>query len=162
MERKMKLYELSESYQNLLELLDNEDFQDNEDIINALEEIKEEFSQKADSVVRLIRTAEVEADAIEPELKRLNRRRQVRLNLAKRLRKFLLDNMTEQKIKTDLFTLSVARTQAVDLQIQPENLPLAYQKITVEPNKTELKKALKAGQIIDGVSLVDSPYLAIR
>lgn len=158
----MKLYELSESYQNLLELLDNEAFQDNEDIINALEKIKEEFGKKADSVVRLIKTAEAEATAIEPELKRLTARRQARLNLAKRLKAFLLDNMTEQKIKTDLFTLSVARTQAVDLQIQPENLPLEYQKITVEPNKTELKKALKAGQIIEGVSLVDSPYLAIR
>lgn len=158
----MKLYDLNESYQNLLELLDNEEFQDNEDIINALETIKEEFSEKADSVVRLIKTAEAEATAIDPELKRLTARKRARENLAKRLKQYLLDNMTEQKIKTNLFTISVAKTQAVDVQISVDNLPLAYQKISIEPNKTELKKAIKAGEVIEGVSLIDSPYLAIR
>ncbi|MGX2956392.1 siphovirus Gp157 family protein [Ursidibacter arcticus] len=158
----MKLYDLNESYQNLLELLDNEEFQDNEDIINALETIKEEFSEKADNVVRLIKNAEAEATAIAPELKRLTARKQARENLAKRLKQYLLENMTEQKIKTNLFTISVAKTQAVDVQVPVNNLPLAYQKISIEPNKTELKKAIKAGEVIEGVSLIDSPYLAIR
>ncbi|MDO9957330.1 siphovirus Gp157 family protein [Glaesserella parasuis] len=82
----MKLYELSEGYQNLLDLLDQEEYQDNEDIINAIEKIQEEFGKKADSVVRLIKTAEAEANAIDPELKRLTARKRARENLAKRLK----------------------------------------------------------------------------
>lgn len=158
----MKLYELSEGYQNLLDLLDQEEYQDNEDIINAIEKIQEEFGKKADSVVRLIKTAEAEANAIDPELKRLTARKRARESLAKRLKAYLLDNMTDLKIKTELFTISVAKTQSVDVSIPVEHLPLEYQKISIEPMKTELKKAIKSGAIIEGVALVDSPYLAIR
>lgn len=158
----MSLYDLSQAYQNILELFEQDEFKDNGEIKNALAKIEEEFSQKAANVVRLIKNRQAEADAISAEIKRLESRKKSRENAVKSLKNYLMENMVEPKLKTDLFSLYVGSSQSVELEISAENLPLDFQKVKIEADKTKLKEALKTGEIIDGVSLVDKPFLTIR
>ena len=58
------------------------------------------------------------------------------------------------------------RRQSAELLdgVDPVSLPLEYQrvKVTVEPDKTKLKEALKAGKTIEGVELVERQNIQIK
>lgn len=62
------------------------------------------------------------------------------------------------------YTLSIRNNpEAVSLDIDPSDLPTEYMKITVEPMRAALKEALKAGDVIEGVTLVNGgTALSIR
>jgi hypothetical protein len=52
-----------------------------------------------------------------------------------------------------------------DVFVAPEDatlLPLAFQRVKVEANKTKLKDALKAGELVDGCGLLTTRSVVIR
>lgn len=67
----MKLYEIATQYQNIAELLADPEFADNQDITTALDNIEDDFNNKAVNVVKAINIAEHDIDAIDSEIKRL-------------------------------------------------------------------------------------------
>ena len=70
----MKLYELTESYLNLQELLENPEVPQ-ELITSALEQVGEELEIKAENIAKLIKTLEVDITGFKEEEKRLSDRR---------------------------------------------------------------------------------------
>lgn len=72
----------------------------------------------------------------------------------------------EDKIKDDRVKLSMRKSEVVDLAegVKAEDLPLEFQRTTlkVEAEKALLKSALKAGQVIDGVSITTRYNLQIK
>lgn len=64
------LYEITERYNNLLELLDNEEI--TQDILNsALNEVQDEFNEKALNIVKFIKNLESDFKGLDAEEKRL-------------------------------------------------------------------------------------------
>lgn len=166
----MKLYEIKQQYRNLLDIQALDEYTNNQDVIDALEKIEEDFEEKAVSVVYAIKNYESEANAIDTEIKRLTALKTARTKRAESLKGYLKTQMQavagEEKyaIKTPLFNISLSapKLSAVEIQVPVEQLPMDYLRIKTEPNKERLKEDLLNGIEIQGVSLAESRTLTIR
>lgn len=84
---------------------------------------------------------------------------------AEGIRGFIFSKMVPgEKVKDDRVTLSTRKSTAVEIlqRVKPTDLPLEYQRVTVAADKSALKKALEAGEEIDGVSLLTRHNLQIK
>ena len=107
----MRLYELSEQYEILEQMLyDGET--DEQTIRDTMEAIFGEFEDKAESYAIIITGMKADIEALKSEESRLNARRTSLENRQKALKTTLMENMKaigKTKIKTPLFTISVAK-----------------------------------------------------
>lgn len=166
------LYEISLAWQNLNAALESEEHEFGspeyyENIKAVLSQIEGDFHEKAENVVKMARQFELEADLVDAEIKRLQARKKTLTNKSDTLRAGLKGSMEVNgvdKIKSTLFdiTLSKPTVGAVVLEIAPEELPEEFQKVKIEADKTALKEALKAGQVIEGAYLEEVRTLRIR
>ncbi len=105
----MKLYELSEQYEELQAMLcDGEE--EEQTIRDTMEAIEGEIEDKADGFAKIICAMTAEAEAVKYEEDRLHRRRMTLENRAKWLKDTLQANLEfigKTKFKTELFSFSV-------------------------------------------------------
>lgn len=158
----MKLYELTNAYQEVLELIE----EGNEEYLDTLESIKEDIEQKAENTAKVLKTIEAQIEVIRQEEKRLANRRKELENSVTRIKQYLENNLREvgmKKIKGNIFTISIQKNPP-SVEVINENLiPEKYMVIKPpEPNKKEILNALKNGEQIDGVELKQTESLRIR
>jgi hypothetical protein len=162
----LALYELSQGYQNLLGMVDEES--PDIDIINALTVIEGAIEVKAGNIAHIIKTLESEAINIKEEEKRLSLRRKARENTVTNMKQYLQDAMTQMgldKIKTPTRTISIQvnppAVQIIDEDVIPGKfltlIPEHY-----EVNKKLISEALKAGEEVKGAELSRGKSLRIR
>lgn len=73
-----KLYEISERYKNLDELLDDPDLENVKGAIEqSLNKIDEEFDVKAENIAKLTKAKEVDSKGLDEEIKRLYARKKL-------------------------------------------------------------------------------------
>lgn len=162
-----KLYEISDRYKNLDELLDNPELEDaKETIRKALDDVDEEFDTKAENVAKVIKSKEVDYEGIDEEIKRLQARKKSLKGQVDNLKGYLfgyMKGLNKRKIKGKLFTLSVQKNSpSVDIE-DVESLPQEYQ-IPQAPkiDKKLLLNSLKNGAKIPGAKIRQSESLRIR
>jgi DNA repair ATPase RecN len=113
----VRLYELTGAYLQVFEQLDDEEA--NLDTLeDTLQCIEGEIEVKAESIGKLIKMLEFDADRIDDEMKRLQKmkddlkkKRDARENRISRVKAYLRDQMDiigKQKIKTPLMTNSIS------------------------------------------------------
>lgn len=166
----MKLYEIATQYQNIAELLADPEFADNQDITTALDNIEDDFNNKAVNVVKAINIVEYDINAIDSEIKRLTAMKKARQNRIDEIRNYLKFNMQKTgiyKIECPLFKISYSeRTQsAVEIDeklFMDNNINEDFVNVKITPNKTAIKDALKRGENVIGAKLVDSQVLTIK
>lgn len=83
-----KLYEITERYQNLELLLDNADENVKQVLLDGLNEIKEEFNEKALNLVKYIKNIESDIDGFKAEEKRLSERRKTLENRKESIKEY--------------------------------------------------------------------------
>lgn len=161
----VKLYEISERYRNIQELLDNPELPD-EDIRMALDSIGEEFNTKAENVAKVISSMLADAEGIKKEIERLQERKKVVENRVKGLKNYIYEQMQatgKKKIKGTLFTLAIQKNapsvNVVDENVIPEQykVPQPY-KLDKKAILADLKQDVK----IDGVEIKQGTSLRIR
>ena len=161
----MKLYEISERYRNLAALLEDDTI-DEGAVVAALAEVEGEFGDKAINVARFIQNLKAEQEAVKAEKDRLAKRETALKNKHERLKTYLEAQMLLSNIaKIDDPILPLALRQAPpSVEVEPgAKVPEQYI-IPQDPkvNKRELLEALKAGEKIPGVRLIDDrKYLKI-
>ncbi len=165
----MKLYELAEQYNALLEMDDLPE----DALADTLEAIGGEFEEKADGIACVIKEAKAVSGAIKAEMDKLDARRKAKEALAKRLSEYLLTQMQAvgmQKLETGRSCVSVAK-KAPALKIDDENAFIAWAAIghdeyikhrSPEVDKTAVRDALKAGTEIPGARLEGGYRLAVK
>ena len=162
----MKLYELTQNYLNLQDLLENQEIQ-KDIIIQALNEVGEDLEEKAENIAKLIKTLEVEVGGLKEEENRLFSRRKMLEGRVKDLKGYLEDSMKatgKVKIKGRLFTLGMQKN-APTLDIESEkHIPKSFYIAQVPIlDKKKLLSALKADEVeIEGVSIKQTESLRIR
>ena len=163
----MKLYEINAELENLLEQVDPEtgELTCDMDALSALIIAREE---KLEGLALYTKNLAAEATAIREEEKRLAERRRVLENKAERTKGWLQESLAGETIKTARVTVSYRSSKAVELDgtfyawmISPEADPFVRRK-DPEPDKTEISKALKAGAVIPGASLVEHVNMVIK
>jgi len=170
----LRLYEIADNYlQALEELAEMEDLPQ-EVIADTLEGLQGGFEAKAVSVGAYIKTLEAEASAIKEVRESMERRQNALERHAERLREYLKAQME----RTGLRHIKVPpeRTKApciiLRLQANPPSvtiedeaaIPEHYkqQVIAVKVLKSEIAKALKAGEEVPGARLEQSTRLVIQ
>jgi len=167
------LFEISEDLMALHRLLEDatdESGEINPEAAAALEEwfatVEQDRDNKLDRYAHLCRNLKLqaacrkaEADQIEAEVRRLKLAAQARENQEKRLRERLMmffDLHSVNRIETQRHKFNVQNNggvQAVEVSVPAEELPAAFQKVTISPATETLRAALLNGETIKGCTL---------
>lgn len=156
------IYELTGIFKRIAEMENVDD----ETKVDTLESIDwaEQFEEKVENTVKVIKNKEAEKKQLEEEIERLTARYKSIDNVITRLQTGLqgaFEITGHDKVKTLLFTVSLAKNQP-SVVVDEELLPKKYfvQKLT--PDKTTIKELLKAGKKVKGAVLQESRSLRIR
>lgn len=161
----MKLYELTQNYQNLIDLVDRDDIP-NYMLVQALHQIEGDISEKIENTVKVIKTLEAEAEAFKKEEKRLNDRRKARETQIKNLKQYIemtLTSIKKDKLKCSLFTVAMQKNKA---SVDITNINLLPNKYLIQQSpiadKSLIMQDLKEDIAIQGIEIKQSKSLRIR
>lgn len=160
----MTIYDIDNEFatkmNELLEIFDEEtgevtDIDRFEELKKALDSLAEERKQKISNVACWYKSLVAEAEAIKTEKQNLAKRQQAVENKAESLKKYLEYALQGEKFEDARCKISYRTSESVTFAdgFDYSKLPTEFQKVTIEPNKIELKKAIKDGQWFAGVFL---------
>ena len=157
------LYELTNQYQQLLEL---ESEIDEQTFIDTLQSIDEAIEDKAENLAKVIKEIESTVSVITNEISRLQSKKQALNNRVANLKTYLqgeMEKVNKTKVKGALFTVNIQNNPPSLRVNRTDNIPKDFF-IEQEPtlDKAKLKKAIKGGDAIDGVELVQTRGVRIR
>lgn len=133
---------------------------------------EDEFDIKAENVAQYIKNLNVESTALSDEIKKLQARKKSKDNKIKSMKEYLKNCMLQtgrDKIETSKVKLSI-RNNAESVLIDDEKKFIEeysdthkeYFKFKAEISKTDIKKILQSGKIIDGAKLVRDKSLLVK
>lgn len=131
-----------------------------------LKQLQEDRKTKLENIALYIKNTEAEAEAIEAEEDKLAARRKKLENKAKRLREYIINSMKEnndEPLKTARCEVRIKDNEKTDIT-DLESIPEEFIKVKVEknPDKTAIKKAIKAGQTVPGAQIIINTTLTIK
>ncbi|MGJ0848295.1 siphovirus Gp157 family protein [Tissierella praeacuta] len=161
-----KLYELTEMYQNIWDLIGDDEV-DLEALEKALKDIEDNIEIKAENTAKLIKGIDADVEVIKAEEKRLADRRKALENKKEGIKTYLENHlriMEIDKVKTPLFTVALQKNPPSVNILDEKLIPKDYIKTvtTTSISKKDLLEDLKQGLIIDGVELKQTKSLRIR
>lgn len=160
----MKLYELTQNYLNLLELLENPDVP-KEVVEAALEEVEGSFDDKAENIVKLIKSIEADVKGYKEEETRLSTRRKTLENKVKGLKDYLEGSMIaldKKDIKGKIFALAIKKNPPSIIIDDFNILPMEYKKIEEKEDKKKIKESIDNGIEVPGARIEQKESLRIR
>lgn len=127
------------------------------------EALQIERSEKIENIALWVKNLTSEAEALKAEEKAFAERRKSAENKADSLKRYLAQQLKGQKFATTRTSVSFRKSSSVEV-LDIDKLPTEYRKEvhTFVADKTEISKALKAGQEVDGAVLVQSINLQIK
>lgn len=161
-----KLYELTELYQNIWELI-GDDETDVETLETALKQIEDNIEVKAESIAKLVKGIDGDIASLKEEERRLAKRRKTLENKQINIKLYLenqLKLMDINRIKTPIFTISLQRNPPSVRILNEDAIPDKYKKMEtiISVVKKDLLEDLKLGEIIDGAEIKQEKSLRIR
>lgn len=161
----LKLYELSQNYQNLQDLIENEDVPA-EMLKESLDAVGDEIEQKAEGIAQIINVITGYIDMIKKEKARLDKTQKTYENKVKYLKQYLQSAMQQTgktKFKTNLFSFGIQKNPASVNITDVYAVPTQFREVQ-EPklNKKAILEALKNGEEIAGAEIVQGESLRIR
>ncbi len=160
------LYELTEDYLHLLELLEEEEYLDPKVFTDTLEGIEGAFETKAEGYARVIQELLAEAEKYEKEQQRMEAIAKSRRNRAEMLKKYLYKSMKatgKLKFKTEFFQFGIQKNGGVrPVMLVPDvEIPEAYYK--KEPDTAKIRETLQKGETLPFAVLKErGEHLVIR
>ena len=159
------LYQLTENYNNILELADNPEV--TEDMIKeALDSISEEIELKAVNIAKPIKSIESDIAGVKAEKDRLAAKEKSMSNKVKNLKEYLYSAMKltgKEKIKTDLFSFNIQKNPASVNVISDTDIPEEFLvEMPKQINKKAILEKLKAGETVPGCELQQTTSLRIK
>ncbi|WP_130806487.1 siphovirus Gp157 family protein [Senegalia massiliensis] len=160
----MKLYELTETYNNILNLLEDDDAEV-EGLEKALEQLEEDINVKAENIAKLVKNIESDINSIKEEEKRLRSKKNTLQNKVKSLKDYLYDQLKatgNKKVKTPLFSVWY-QNNAPSLEIVDEyKIPDEFIEYEKKILTRDILNVIKSGLEVEGVNLKQTESLRIR
>lgn len=128
---------------------------------DALAALQMEKDQKIENVACWVKNLMAEAAAYKAEKTAFAEREEQAVKKAESLKKWLADALAGQKFSSAKCAVSFRHSETVqvdDASIIPDDM----MRIKAEPNKTAIKAALKAGQEVQGCTLVQNLSTQIK
>lgn len=167
----MKLYELLNQYQQVLDMFTDPELDgefDGNVVTDTLESITGDIETKITNYAAMVKTMEAEAEAIKAAMQAMEKREKALKNRADWLKGYALSAMKEtgiDKIECPWFRVSVTKNPAsVVVDTEVERLPPFYirEKLIREADKAAIKADLEAGKPVTGCRLEQGYRLSIR
>lgn len=152
----MTLYEIEQA---LFEAVDQETGEINSEVFDQL---MMEREQKIEGIALWIKNLKADAAAFKAEKEAFADRQKAAENKATSLLQYLTTALAGEKFETTKVRLSFRKSESLEIS-EGAAIPDEYLK-QKEPDidKVELKKAVKAGLVLDGVQLVEKQNLQIK
>ncbi|MBL3731580.1 siphovirus Gp157 family protein [Lysinibacillus sp. HST-98] len=155
------LYELTDQYKMLQNFIEENNVEGFE---LALSQIIGDIGEKLEGYAMVLKNIESDIAGIKSEEKRLaDRRKAMESNLA-RIKENMADALLTvegNRVKTEKFTFSFRKSTSVQIE-NDAAIPPQFIKVEKTISRSELAKALKAGEQIEGAQLVENQSLSIR
>lgn len=135
----------------------------NAEAYEALDSLQMTFDQKAEGILLWIKNLTAEAEALKKEKQAFAERQSSAERKAESLKKYISGVLCGNKFQTEKVSVTWRKSEAVEYSGNLYDLPeelLKYKE--PEINKTELKKRLKAGEMIAGAELVQKNNIQIK
>jgi hypothetical protein len=131
-----------------------------------LDELAIAEAEKADAVAYAVRKRQAEVEFLKSEEDRIRSRRKAMESRLILFREYLADVFQRnglQKVKGIKSTLFLRKSSSVEI-VDMRELPSEYVQTRIEyvPRKTQIKDALKAGQVVPGAQIVERQSLVIN
>jgi len=158
---KISLYEITEGIQKVEEFIEDE-----QALTEYLDSIDMQLTDKVSNIVRYMRTLELTADAVTNEIDRLTKLKKYYSNKEQNLKKYLsysLQKIGKENLETEAAKLSFRKsitTEITDEALVSDNYK-KYKTVTTI-DKTAIKNALQAGQLVEGAELIEHKNLQIK
>lgn len=151
------LYEIDEKILNCVDMETGEIID-----VERLGQLQLAREDKVEGIALWIKNLLSDVDAIKSEEEKLAQRRKANENKAKNLKEYLSKFLNGQKFKTPKVSISYRKSESVEVTdlSKLDDDYLKFAEPTVD--KTKVKKALKAGTVLQGVSLVENQNIQIR
>lgn len=162
----MKLYELTQNYKNLLDLLEDDNIPI-ELLEDSLNQINEDFTSKCESISKVIKSLYANIDAIRMEERRLQKRRKAIENNMNNLKDYLktsMEALDKKSVKSNMFSLSIRKNTPSILIKNINDIPEEYVKEVIEydiDKKGILQEFKSTGYLVEGVEIKESESLFI-
>ena len=141
------LYELTQQYQMLLELMEDPET-DPEVLSDTMEALEGEIEEKAEAYAIIIKKLSAEYNMFDTEMKRCQKNRDVLGNNIKHMKENLQTTMEltgKTKFQTDHFKFSIVKNGGVAPISVSEDVPDEYMRIKKEPDMALIREVLAAG-----------------
>lgn len=159
----MKLYEYDEAITNALDTAIDPDTGEiiDDEAYRTLDSYLMGRNDKIENILLWVKSLTADAAAIKTEEAALKERRERKERKAENVKNFIQRYLGGEKFETPKVAVSYRRSESVEVF---GDVPPEYQRIktTVEPDKTKLKDALKAGEVIEGAALVKKVNMSIK
>lgn len=163
----MKLYEINENVEQVNAILEGEDLtlEDVQSAFDTLDALEMEFKDKVENIIKLVKSKKYNIESLKNEENYLKSERQKVEKATEWLMKYLDENLKARGLdKSATYgTQKVSYRTAESVEVTDlASVPTEYL-VFKDPtaNKSEIKKALKAGEDIKGVELVTRKSLSI-
>lgn len=137
----------------------------NEDQLILLERLEMDRDKKIENLACLIKNLRADAAALKAEKDAFAKRQKQAENKAESLSRYLESVLNGEKFSTDRCAISWRKTNKVALNegVTVYDIDTHYLRMAEpELNKTEIKKALDAGVIVDGVHIETGMSMTIK
>ena len=158
------LFNISQDFKSLYILANDAENEDMEALAELFSEVETSLSYKLDNTIYVIKELDSDAEALKAEAKRLTDKARALENKGKYLKELMLGAVKAsgvEKLKSDKFSYYIKRTEVLNV-VSEDNIGREFFRIKKEIDKTVLKKAIKDGLIVDGVSIVENESLVSR
>lgn len=157
----MKLYELTQVYQAILDL----DL-DQESLDTALESLNDTLEEKANNIGKVISQLQAESAAYKTEIDRLNAKKKQAESKAEGLKEYLdfaFKSLNVTKLETPLYKFSYRKSESVAID-NIDEIQDQYKRteVVVSADKTSIKSAIKAGLEVKGAHIEEKQNLQIK
>ncbi|MHB1651415.1 MAG: siphovirus Gp157 family protein [Desulfitobacteriaceae bacterium] len=164
----IKLYELTNDFNAIFELIDSEDF-DLSVLEDTLQAVEGNIEVKVEGTIRMLKNWEAQAAAMEAEEKRLKDSRKALENRIDHIKDYVLQNMElmgKDKIPTSIGNVCRQKNppsiDVVDMRVIPETY-IYIPPVEPKVDKKAIMERFKAtGEMVLGTRLVQGFHLRIR
>ena len=163
---KLSLYNIQQEYISLAESIIDNDGLLSEEMEAALQINKDQLESKSQCYGFIVRQLEGECDMIDNEIKRLEAMKKSRGKTVDRLKESVSKAMLLYEIdKIETPTIKISFRKSESIEIEEESLideKYMTVKTTKTPDKKAIKEAIKAGEIVLGVTLKENQNIQFK
>lgn len=150
------IYELNKDYAELSAMLEAaETPEEIEAIQNTLEMLDLSIEEKIENTAKYMVNIEADIQGIKAEIDRLNKIKKSKESTIETLKNNIEYSMKQkgiEKLEVGTFKAGYRKSESVEVD-DLKSIPSDYIKTEIKPDKTAIKKALKAGEEISGVHI---------